>query len=146
IHIWGRIRIEYERLSMFWLSTRSIRHGIITRSPKFGFPKMRRLYTTALCVCLLMASYGRVTRAESQSNGDYKGVTDPFGDPSNYEFSEDEKEDKEFFHLGRYVMLGADVGIGAFTGGLGRTANPGLYIGAHMMYFFDKSIAFEIAG
>jgi outer membrane protein W len=106
---------------------------------------MRRLYSTALCVCLLTATLGRVTLAESQSN-DYKGVQDPFGDPSNYEFSEDEKEDKEFFHLGRYVMIGVDLGVGAFTGGLGRTTNPGFYAGAKFLYFFDKSICMELAG
>ena len=49
------------------------------------------------------------------------GVSDPFGDPTNYEFQEDEKEDKEFFHLGRYVMFGVDLGAGIYTGGLGAT-------------------------
>lgn len=83
-------------------------------------------------------------RAESQGN-DYKGITDPFGDPSNYEFSEDEREDKEFFHLGRYLMLGVDSGLGIFTGGLGKITTPGFLVGAKLLYFFDKSIAFEAA-
>ena len=81
--------------------------------------------------------------AESQGT-DYKGITDPFGDPANYEFSEDEKEDKEFFHLGRYLMVGADLGVGFFTGGLGRTNSPGFQVGARVVYFFDKSVALEM--
>jgi hypothetical protein len=80
--------------------------------------------------------------AESQGN-DYKGVTDPFGDPANYEFAEDEKEDKEFFHLGRYIMIGIDVGAGIFTGGLGRSNTPGFMVGGRLLYFFDKAFAME---
>lgn len=85
-----------------------------------------------------------LVRAESQNN-DYKGITDPFGDPANYEFAEDEKEDKEFFHLGRYLMIGFDVGAGIFTGALGNSTAPGLNVGTHLIYFFDRSIAFEAA-
>jgi len=81
-------------------------------------------------------------RAESQGN-DYKGITDPFGDPSNYEFTDDEREDKEFFHLGRYLMLGVDFGVGLYTGGLGKISSPGFLVGGKLIYFFDKSIAFE---
>lgn len=84
------------------------------------------------------------TFGESQTD-EYKGITDPFGDPSNYEFSEDEKEDKAFFHLGRFIMFGFDIGVGIFTGGLGRSNNPGAYYGGRLLYFFDKSIAFEAA-
>lgn len=96
--------------------------------------------TIALIIVLMLMS--PPLKAESQGN-DYKGITDPFGDPSNYEFSEDEKEDKEFFHLGRYLMLGVDFGLGVYTGGLGSVTSPGLLIGAKLLYFFDKSIAFE---
>ncbi len=84
-------------------------------------------------------------RAESQDS-DYKGVTDPFSDPTNYEFAEDEKEDKEFFHLGRYLMLGVDTGVGIFTGQMGSTAKPGFYVGVKLIYFLDKSFALEAAG
>ncbi len=83
--------------------------------------------------------------AESQ-NPDYRGINDPFGDPSSYEFSEDEKEDKEFFHLGRYLMFGVDIGVGVFTGGLGSSVQPAPYIGGKLLYFFDRSLAFEMAG
>jgi len=86
-----------------------------------------------------------VARAESQNN-DYKGITDPFGDPANYEFAEDEKEDKEFFHLGRFLMLGVDIGAALFTGGLGTSTEPGPYVGGRLVYFFDRSIALEAAG
>ena len=75
----------------------------------------------------------------------YPGVTDPFGDPKAYEFAEDEKEDKEFFHLGRYLMLGVDAGVGVFTGDLGTNTSPGPYFGARLVYFFDRSIAMEAA-
>ncbi len=84
------------------------------------------------------------SRAESQGN-DYKGITDPFGDPANYEFAEDELDDKEFFHLGRFLMLGFDIGVGAFTGGLGKTAAPGFDFGGRMLYFFDKLLGLELA-
>ena len=50
--------------------------------------------------------------AESQGS-DYKGISDPFGDPTAYEFAEDEKADKEFIHLGRCLMLGNDFGLGS---------------------------------
>jgi hypothetical protein len=83
--------------------------------------------------------------AESQGS-DYKGISDPFGDPTAYEFAEDEKADKEFFHLGRFLMLGIDFGLGSYTGGLGETNDPAFYTGAHLIYFFDKSLAFEGRG
>lgn len=83
--------------------------------------------------------------AESQGT-DYKGISDPFGDPTAYEFSEDEKLDKEFFHLGRFLMLGIDFGLGSFTGGLGETNEAAFYSGGHLIYFFDKSLAFEGRG
>lgn len=95
-------------------------------------------------VILALAFPTGMARAESQED-EYLGVTDPFGDPSNYEFAEDEKADKEFFHLGRFLMLGIDIGAGIFTGGLGSTTNPGMYFGAHLLYFFDRIIAFEAA-
>ena len=82
--------------------------------------------------------------AESQEN-DYKGINDPFGDPANYEFAEDEKADKEFFHLGRFLMFGADMGAGIFTFGLGRSAGSGVLSGARLVYFFDQHIGFEAA-
>lgn len=103
-----------------------------------------KLWPLALLAFFFIA-YAPSARAESQEN-EYKGITDPFGDPANYEFAEDEKEDKEFFHLGRYFMLGVDLGAGVYTGGLGLTNSPGFYFGAHMIYFFDKSLALEIAG
>lgn len=97
-------------------------------------------YALVICVvCFWMPA--RVT-AESQGN-EYKGVADPFGDPANYEFSEDEKEDKEFFHLGRYLMFGVAGGMALFTGGLGTSAGPGPYFAGRLVYFFDKSIALE---
>lgn len=83
--------------------------------------------------------------AESQ-NGEYRGINDPFGDPSNYEFADDEREDKEFFHLGRFLMMGVDFGLGVFTGGLGGTVNPAPAFGGHFIYFFDKSLGLELAG
>jgi len=83
--------------------------------------------------------------AESQGS-DYKGIADPFGDPTAYEFAEDEKQDKEFFHLGRFLMLGIDFGLGSYTGGLGETNDPAFYSGAHLIYFFDKSLGFELRG
>lgn len=102
---------------------------------------IRVFFIVSFCVGL-----GLATRAPAESqNSDYKGITDPFGDPSNYEFAEDEKEDKEFFHLGRFFMLGFDLGAGLFTGGLGASNDPGFYVGAKILYFFDRSLAFEAA-
>ena len=85
-----------------------------------------------------------VAFAESQEN-DYKGINDPFGDPATYEFAEDEKADKEFFHLGRFLMFGADIGSGFFTLGLGNSAGAGVMSGARLVYFFDQHIGFEAA-
>jgi len=101
--------------------------------------------TLILTACALVLSLASTARAESQGS-EYKGITDPFGDPANYEFAEDEKEDKEFFHLGRYLMLGVDMGVGIYTGGLGKTVAPGPYFGLRLQYFFDKSICLEAAG
>jgi Outer membrane protein beta-barrel domain len=103
-----------------------------------------RLWVVLSFLSLVLVGVSHSLYAESQGN-DYKGITDPFGDPSNYEFSEDEKEDKEFFHLGRYLMLGFDTGLGVFTGGLGKITTPGFMVGGKLVYFFDKSIAFEAA-
>jgi outer membrane protein W len=101
---------------------------------------------TAFVIALLVvAFFARTGFAESQDQNEYKGITDPFGDPSNYEFADDEKEDKEFFHLGRYFQVGFDLGAAIFTGGLGATTAPGFYAGARMIYFFDRSLAMEIA-
>jgi len=82
--------------------------------------------------------------SESQ-NGDYQGITDPFGDPANVEFAEDEKEDKEFFHLGRFLMVGVDLGMGVFTGGLGSSNSPGFAVGGRFIYFFDRALGLEAA-
>jgi outer membrane protein W len=90
----------------------------------------------------LMAS--SIALSESQDN-DYKGITDPFGDPANYEFAEDEKEDKDFFHLGRYLMLGFDFGAGIFTQGLGQSTDPGFFTGVRLVYFFDRHLGMEAA-
>jgi len=98
-----------------------------------------------ILVVLILFCWIAPSRAESQG-GDYKGITDPFGDPTAYEFSEDEKNDKEFFHLGRFFMLGLDFGMGSFTGGLGENSDSAFYAGAHLIYFFDKSLAFEGRG
>lgn len=100
----------------------------------------QKLVRLLLAVCLALGS--ALSFGESQGS-EYKGVSDPFGDPANYEFAEDEKEDKEFFHLGRYLMLGLDVGAGIFTGGLGRSNTPGFMFGGRLVYFFDKAFAFE---
>jgi len=81
--------------------------------------------------------------AETQRD-DYKGITDPFGDPANYEFADDERDDKEFFHLGRFLMVGVDLGVGLYTGGLGRSNEPGFYVGGRLVYFFDRQLALEI--
>ncbi len=104
--------------------------------------KARSSLSLITALFLIFLASPIIVKAESQGN-DYKGITDPFGDPSNYEFSEDEKEDKEFFHLGRYLMLGVDLGLGLYTGGLGKITTPGFLVGGKLLYFFDKSIAFE---
>ncbi len=105
---------------------------------------MKRNWIILLAALLTFGAPPRSSWAESQGN-DYKGITDPFGDPSNYEFAEDEKDDKEFFHLGRFLMLGIDGGLGLFTGGLGSTTDPGAYVGARFIYFFDRALALEVA-
>jgi hypothetical protein len=81
--------------------------------------------------------------AESQEN-EYKGITDPFGDPTQFEFAEEEKEDKEFFHLSRYLMFGLDLGVNIFTGGLGATVQPGFSLGGKVIYFFDRMLTLEV--
>lgn len=106
---------------------------------------MKNLFRPVVLALCLGVCLCRTVHAESQGN-EYKGITDPFGDPANYEFADDEKEDKEFFHLGRYLMIGLDGGMGIFTGGLGRSVTPGFYTGLHLLYFFDRSLCFEAAG
>lgn len=102
--------------------------------------KTMLLATFAFVVAWTSPSY-----AESQGQ-DYRGVQDPFGDPTNYEFTEDEREDKEFFHLGRYVMLAVDLGAGVLTGGLGASTGPGFFVGGRLVYFLDRQLAMEIGG
>jgi outer membrane protein W len=104
---------------------------------------MRRTFGALGQFCLSIAWVLSVpVWAESQIN-DYPGVKDPFGDPSNYEFSEDEQADKEFFHLGRFLMFGVDVGAGIFTGGLGSTSAPAVMFGGRFLFFMDRSLALE---
>jgi len=100
--------------------------------------------TRRIVFFLILLTPLSLLRAESQGS-EYKGITDPFQDPQSYEFAEDEKDDKEFFHLGRFLMIGIDLGLGTYTGGLGRSNSPGFDIGARLIYFFDKQIAFEAA-
>lgn len=83
--------------------------------------------------------------AESEPDS-YRPISDPFGDPSDFEFAEGEKADKEFFHLGRFLMVGVDLGFNIFTGGLGSSIDPGFYVGGKLLYFFDKQLAFEATG
>jgi hypothetical protein len=85
---------------------------------------------------------GAAAHAESKTS-EYPGVSVPFADPAQYEFAEEEKEDKEFFHLGRFMMIGLDLGAGIFTGGLGTSAAPGFLVGGRLIYFFDRAVAFE---
>jgi outer membrane protein W len=98
---------------------------------------------SVLLICIFFSSYNGL--GESQGN-EYKGVADPFGDPTSEEFSDDEQADKEFFHLGRFLMVGIDLGMGVFTGGLGQSVQPGFNVGGKLLYFFDKSLCLEIAG
>jgi hypothetical protein len=99
---------------------------------------MRKILLSVLSLFLVLSqpSFG-------ESKSDYPGVADPFADPAQYEFSDEEKDDKEFFHLGRFMMIGVDMGAGIYTGGLGSTTAPGFMFGGHLIYFFDKSFAFE---
>jgi hypothetical protein len=99
---------------------------------KYFYSKRVLQHQILLFFFLLVFATG--VHGESQG-GDYKGVTDPFGDPTAYEFSEDEKNDKEFFHLGRFFMLGLDFGLGSFTGGLGENSESAFYWGAHCIFF-----------
>ncbi len=95
-----------------------------------------------ICAFILLSEYAF---SESEEP-DYQGITDPFTDPTRYEFAEDEREDKEFFHLGRYLMFSIDAGIGVFTHELGRTTTSAFFGGLRLIYFFDKHIALDIAG
>lgn len=120
-------------------------HTTVEQGTFMAFTLMGRRFNLIGLALLLGFSLGlwnSTAIAESQGS-DYKGITDPFGDPTAYEFAEDEKADKEFFHLGRFFMLGMDFGLGNFTGGLGQTNEPAFYAGAHLVFFFDKSLAFE---
>lgn len=103
---------------------------------------MKNHWLKKYVVILLLFLVSAHIYAEGQ-NEEYRGITDPFGDPANYEFAEDEKEDKEFFHLGRFLMFGVNLGLGVFTQGLGRTVEPGFLAGGKFLYFLDASIAFE---
>jgi hypothetical protein len=108
---------------------------------------MTAMFLCRVAIGFAMASLLLAGPALAESQGtDYRGINDPFGDPSNYEFAEDEREDKEFFHLGRFLMIGFDVGLGAFTGGLGGSVNPAASFSGRILYFFDKSIAIEFGG
>lgn len=95
---------------------------------------------------LCVVFFSQPVFAENKGPGEYPGVADPFADPAQYEFSDEEKDDKEFFHLGRFLLLGFDVGAGIFTGGLGSSTGPGVLAGAHLVYFFDKSLSLEVRG
>lgn len=106
--------------------------------------RMKQIYWFIPLLVFCLSTLAVPAFAESQEN-DYKGISDPFGDPSSYEFSDDEAQDKEFFHLGRFMMLGLESGVGIFNGGLGTTTEPALYAGMKLLYFFDKSIALELA-
>ncbi len=103
---------------------------------------MKPILTLLLCAVYLCGT--APSYAESQDE-DYLGVTDPFGDPTSYEFAEDEKADKEFFHLGRFIMIGVNLGAAIFTGSLGQTTQMSISPGGKLVYFFDQHIGLEFA-
>ncbi len=105
---------------------------------------MRKLGLHIALLCVM--SVPSLSSGESKGGADYPGVADPFADPSQYEFSDEEKDDKEFFHLGRYLMIGLDIGANILTGGLGSSTVPGVLAGGHLIYFFDKALSLEIKG
>lgn len=135
---WGCILLEYTVKFLLIDAPSLVRYN------EEAFTRLGPTMTKCIITLLLCFFSAFQLHAESQGT-EYKGITDPFQDPQAYEFAEDEKDDKEFFHLGRFLMLGVDLGLGTYTGGLGRSNSPGFLIGARLVYFFDKSIAFEAA-
>ena len=68
---------------------------------------------------------------------------DPFSDYSEFDEASDEEADINFFHNGRFFVLGFQGGMRAFTENLASLYSPGATYGLFMTFFFDLRFALQ---
>jgi Outer membrane protein beta-barrel domain len=126
----------------------------VTASPKKW---TMRFGIVALCGFMLLSSPAFAQDAETstwkvgpgvllaQAEGGGDDSYDPFADYSEFEESQDEEEDINFFRNGRLLTVGFIGGYRGWTGKLGSlyTGNPAF--GLFMSYFFDLRFALQFA-
>ena len=69
---------------------------------------------------------------------------DPFADYSEFEETEEEEADINFFRNGRLFTIGLAVGMNNFTGTMGDIYDGGTGFGLFLTYFFDLRFAMQI--
>ncbi len=69
---------------------------------------------------------------------------DPFADYSEYDQSEEEEADVNFFRNGRFLVLGFALGQRSFTQNLSSLYSPGPTFGIFLSFFFDLRMALQI--
>lgn len=70
---------------------------------------------------------------------------DPFADYSEFDEAQDEEEDLNFFHNGRFVTVGFAGGLRGFTDTLGKITNSAPAFGLFLSYFFDLRFAAQLS-
>lgn len=94
------------------------------------------LLTLALVIALIQFS----PAAHGQADDSY----DPFADFSEFEDTEQERDDLNFFQNGRQLTLGFMGGYRAFTSGMSQIYGNGPTFGLALTYFFDLNFALQI--
>jgi len=98
----------------------------------------------ALVYCLSFLSGALLAEEKNKDEDEYPGIEDPFGPPLKYKpLSDVGQRPTPGVKFPRATMLGADIGAGLYTGGLGLSIETGAYFGIRGLYFINPSFALE---
>jgi hypothetical protein len=91
------------------------------------------------------AVQGTVAPGTKVAQFDADDTYDPFADYSEFDESEDEEADINFFRNGRFVTLGFIGGMRGFTGNLSSMYTSSPAFGLFLSYFFDLRFAMQFS-